>query len=88
VKAREQSEAMIGDEARLEDEPTDEERAAVEQAWMRREELPAGWVVVELPEGLTPTGFQIPPGTCVMLRTRTYEAYLAAARATQQLGAD
>jgi hypothetical protein len=85
MTAREQSEAMIGAMDVEADEPTDEEREAIEEAWMRGDELPSGWVVVELPEGLAPNGVLIPPGTAVMLRTRTFEAYLAANRATAGL---
>jgi hypothetical protein len=49
-------------------DPTDEERAAVEQAWRRGELLPPPWVVVKLPAGPTAEGTVIPPGTYVMLK--------------------
>lgn len=49
-------------------EPTEAERAAVEQAWRRGELLPAPWVVVELPAGLSPSGVPIPSGRYVMLK--------------------
>ena len=37
-----------------EENPTDEERAAIERAWYAGEPLPPGWVVVELPVGAAP----------------------------------
>lgn len=36
-------------------EPTEEERAAVEQAWRRGEPLPPPWMIVELPPELVPS---------------------------------
>ncbi len=63
-----------------EENPTDEERAAIEAAWHRGEPLPPGWVMVELPVGVkTPTGWTIPPRTFVMLR----ESVVAAMHAGQ-----
>jgi hypothetical protein len=66
------------------DNPTDEERFAIEAAWHAGEPLPPGWVMVEIPAGMvTPTGRTIPPRTFVMLR----ESYVAAVLAGQ-LGGD
>jgi hypothetical protein len=63
-----------------EEDPTDEERFAIEQAWHAGKPLPPGWVMCELPAGfVTPTGYTIPPRTFVVLR----ESHAAAMYAGQ-----
>ncbi len=67
-----------------EENPSAEERAAIERAWYAGEPLPSGWVMCELPAGfVTPSGHTIPPRTFVMLRES-----VAAAMYAGQLGDD
>ena len=60
-----------------EDNPTDEERAAIERAWYAGEPLPEPWVVLELPAGTAAPGVTIEPRSFLMLRKSKLAAFYA-----------